>query len=185
VRIELKRAGVDGLVEVEVDVNEDPAALGCPDYARGFPRCRATIAPPARGYADFLGWVQLVEATDLAGEFRIDPFEPLGEVPHPFCFYGFAPTLLDAPHREPRRDTDWLAHSFLCGLGPDPLGDRREVDAVLGFSWGFRIRGGEISIQEPALLAPEDWDRHHAYLHQAFPAWSFLPGFSRHRPAGG
>jgi len=178
VRIEFERAGRDCAVEAEVGLNEDPAALGCPDYARGFPVCRATVEPPARGYADFLGWVQLVSATDLAGEFRIDPFEPLGEVPHPFCFYGFAPTLLDAPHREPLEDIDWLAHSFLCGLGDEPLEDRAEVDAILGFSWGFRIRGGEIAAAGPSPLGPADWDRHHDYLRETFPSWSFLAGFS-------
>jgi hypothetical protein len=178
VRIEFERAGRDCAVEVELGVNEDPAPLGCPDYARGFPVCRATISPPARGYADFLGWVQLVNSTDLAGEFRIDPFEPLGTVPQPLCFYGFAPTLFDAPHREPQQDVDWLAHSFLCGLGDDPLDGRSEVDAILGFSWGFRIRDGKIVGEGPSLLTPQDWNRHHDYLQEAFPRWSFLSGFS-------
>jgi len=178
VRIEFERAGVASVVEVSVGVNEDPAALGCPEFARGFPVCRATISPPARGYADFLGWVQLVRSTDLSGEFRIDPFEPLGEATYPVCFFGFAPVLFDAPHRDHREDTDWVAHSFLCGLGADPLDRENEVDALLGFSWGFEIRGGEIRVHGPACLGPEDWDGHHAYLDDAFPAWSFLPGFS-------
>jgi hypothetical protein len=173
-----ERAGAGGVVAVEVGVNDDPAALGCPEFARGFPFCRATVAPPARGYADALGWVQLVDSTDLFGEFRIDPFEPLGEVTHPFCFFGFSPTLFDAPHRDHREDMDFLAHSFLCGLGQEPLEDPSEVDALLGFSWGFGIRDGRIEPTAPAPLGPDDWDAHRPYLREAFPRWSFVPGFA-------
>ncbi len=181
-RIPFQRAGLAGAVAVEVGVNDDPATMGCPDYARGFPYCRATVTPPARGYNDFLGWVQLVESTDLYGEFRIDPFEPLGDAPHPFCFYGFAPTLLDAPHRDHRENTDWLAHSFLCGLGKNALDGKDEIDALLGFSWGFKIRNAEIEIAPPQLLDPADWDGHHDYLRRTFPRWKFLPGFSGDEP---
>jgi hypothetical protein len=178
-RLQFDRAGIEGTVEVEVGVNGDQAALGCPDYARGFPCCRATVSPPARGYADFLGWVQLVSSTDLYGEFRIDPFEPLGEPTHPLCFYGFAPVLFDAPHREHRDDTDFVAHSFLCGLAGGVLSGKREIEAILGFSWGFRIRQRRIEIDPPNHLEASDWDGHLAYLRASFPGWSFRPGFCR------
>jgi len=177
VRIEFERAGRDCAVEVEVAVNDDPAQLGCPGYARGFPYCRATISPPARGYADFLGWVQLVDSSLHGKGFHLDHFEPLGAVPHPFGFYGLAPTLFDAPHTD-RDDWDFLAHSFLCGLGEDTLDGRGEIDALLGFSWGFEKRRGEVTLIGPSLLSPSDWDRHHAFLREAFPRWSFAAGFS-------
>jgi hypothetical protein len=173
--IPFERRGVSGTVAVEVGVNDDPAGFGCHECALGFPWCRATIAPPVRGYADALGWIQLVDATDLFGEFRIDPFEPLGEVTHPFCFFGFAPILFDAPHRDHGEDMDFVAHSFLCGLGPEPLAGRFEADALLGFSWGFHIRDREIEIDAPALLGPTAWDRHLAYLRKSHPRWTFLP----------
>jgi hypothetical protein len=177
VKIQFDRAGVAGTVEVEVGVNEDPAALGCPDFARGFPYCRATVSPPARGYADFLGWIQLVNATDLYGKFRTDPFEPLGEPTQPLCFYGFAPVLFDAPHRDHREDTDFIAHSFLCGLAGGVLSGREEVEAILGFSWGFRIRAGEIEVLPLARLGVSDWEVHLPYLRRTFPGWGFLSGF--------
>jgi hypothetical protein len=177
VRIEFERAGRDCAIEVEVAVNDDPEQLGCPDYARGFPRCRAVISPPARGYADFLGWVQLVDSDLHPGGFHLDYFEPLGFVPHPFAVYGFAPVLFDAPHTN-LPNWDFLAHSFLCGLGEDPLDASREIDAILGFSWGFRKRAGEIEIFGPAQLGPEDWDRHRDYLRKTYPRWAFRPGFS-------
>jgi hypothetical protein len=172
-------AGVDGAVQAEVGVNDDPAALGCSEFARGFPYCRATVTPPAAGYAEALGWVQLIEWTHIAAGFRIDPFLPLGEISHPFGFFGFAPTLFDAPHTDDeRRDSDFIAHSFLCGLGGELLEFRREARAVLGFSWGFSIRDREFEIFGPAVLGPEEWDRHHDYLRQAHPAWSFASGFA-------
>jgi hypothetical protein len=170
-------AGVEGHVQAEVGVNDDPDALGCSEFARGFPYFRATVTPPARGYADALGWVQLVNWDLLAEGFRIDPFVPLGEVSHPFGFFGFAPTMFDAPHDDGRRDSEFVAHSFLCGLGGELLDFRREARAVLGFSWGFSMRDQKIEIFGAAALDPADWDRHHPYLREAHPGWSFASGF--------
>ncbi|HEX6781980.1 MAG TPA: hypothetical protein VF125_08110 [Solirubrobacterales bacterium] len=175
-RIEFERAGRDCAVEVEVGVNDHPEQLGCPGYARGFAYSRATITPPARGYADFLGWVQLVDSDLHPGGFHLDYFEPLGKVPHPFALYGFAPELFDAPHTD-EANWDFLAHSFLCGLGDDTLDGSGEIDAILGFSWGFRKREGRVSISRPSRLGPQEWDRHGDYLREAYPAWTFLPGF--------
>jgi hypothetical protein len=174
--IPFERAGVPGRVDVEVGANDDPAALGCPECGRGFAWCRATVETPARGYAAPLGWIQLVDWEQVGEGFLIDPFAPLGEVSHPFGFFGFAPTLFDAPHTDrPLHHSDFFAHSFLCGLGPEPLGGRFEADAVLGFSWGFHVRDGEFEIDGPTLLGPEAWDAHLAYLHESHPRWTFLP----------
>src|SRR6201992_3600783 len=94
-RIDSLHATKAAAVRVEVAVNDDPRALGCSDDSRGLPYCRAVIEQDARGYADALGWIQLADSSDPPGGFQIDPFEPLGEVTHPFCFFGFAPTLFD------------------------------------------------------------------------------------------
>jgi hypothetical protein len=177
--LQYRWSGVTGTVQVEIGVNDDPAALGCAEFARGFPYCRATISPPARGYLDALGWVQLLSWTHPGEDFRIDPFAPLGEVSHPFGFFGFAPTLFDAPHTDlDLVDSNFVAHSFLCGLGGDLLEFRREARAVLGFSWGFSVRDRQKEILPPASLGPADWDHHRDYLREAHPGWSFAPGFS-------
>jgi hypothetical protein len=175
-----RHAGVEGTVNAEVGVNDDPAALGCADFARGFPYFRATLTPPARGYADALGWVQLVRWPQVLedDDFRIDPFAPLGEVSHPFGFYGFSPTMFDAPHTEVAGDWEFIAHCFLCGLGGELLEMRHEAVAVLGIRWGFRRRGGRFENFGPDVLAPADWDRHHDHLASAFPRWTFHPGFA-------
>lgn len=180
IEIPFRWAGAEGAVRAAVATNEDPAALGCAEFARGFPYCRATVEPPARGYADASGWVQVVDSSPLGGGFRLDPFEPLGEVSHPFCFYGFAPTFFDAPHTDQPMNWEFLAHAFLCGLGGELVEARREVCAILGFSWGFSRHDRRIEWFGPDLLSAQDWDGHLERLTEERPQWTFRPGFSQH-----
>jgi hypothetical protein len=168
--------GAAGSVDVVVAVNTDPGALGCTPAARGFPYCQASVTHPARGYAAALGWIQLVRSTDGAtggASFEMDPFEPLGRVSHPFAFFGFLPTLFDAPSRDPGSDMDWTAHTFLSRLGERS----RTAQAILGFSCGFAISAGTITPRGPEALCSEDWDEHGTILARDYPGWSFAPGF--------
>ena len=176
-------ARLEGRVRVEFGSNDDPAAFGCEEFARGFPYCRATIEPPARGYADMLGWVQLVDTSfyEHATGFVADGFQLLGEPAHPFGFFGVSPTLFDAPHT-PDENAHFIAHTFLCGLGGPLLEFRREACAVLGFSWGFTKRGEKIEFIEPSPLPAEGWDRHREYLDGEFAAWTFAPGYRQVPP---
>lgn len=168
---------VEGSVRVEMGINDDPAALGCAEFARGFPYFRATLEPPTRGYAEVLGWVQLADASHLTPGFKVEFFELLGPVPHPFAFYGWAPTFFDAPHTD-FRNWDFLAHTFLCGLGGELFEFRHEVRAILGFSWSISKRDQRIEWSGPEPLSPQDWDSHRKYLDQAYAEWSFAPGFA-------
>jgi hypothetical protein len=173
--------GTDGQVRVQVRVNDDPAAFGCPEIARGFPYCHATVEHPAIGYADVLGWVQLVDSTLRGSGFHLDYFEQLGPAPYPFALHGWSPTLFDAPHTDEPDDWDFLAHTFLCGLGGELHEFRHEVRAVLGFRWGFSRRGGEVESFGPTPLSSEDWDGHRDYLAEQYGEWGrFSPGFHRH-----
>lgn len=171
----------EGSVRAGIGINDNPAVLGCSEIARGFPYCRATVEHPGEGYADVLGWVQLMNSS-LHGEgFQLDHFEPLGRPQHPFAFYGWSPTLFDAPHSD-EGDWEFLAQSFLCGLGGELLEYRHEVRAVLGFSWGFSIRDGSIESFGPAPLSSQDWDLHRDYLTERYAKWSwkFPSGFHQH-----
>ena len=58
----------------------------------------------------------------------MDPFEPLGRLAHPFCLFGFAPTLFDAPSRDSRAPIVWTAHSFLAFIGED--GNRLKAPCI-------------------------------------------------------
>ena len=173
---------VEGTVTVEMGIDDNPSEFGVEEVARGFPYLRALVEPPAVGYGDLLGWVQLVDMSDRRGGLRIDNCELLGPVPHPFSSYGPNPTLFDHPHTY-RRDWDFLAHTFLCGLGGKLLEFRQEVRALLGFSWAITKRGDRIEFTGPTPLGPEDWNGHHSYLNRRYrhfrpKKWRFVPGFS-------
>lgn len=169
-----------GRVQVEIGVNHDPKVFGGEEFARGFPYCRATIDPPAIGYREMIGWVQMVDISDRGDGFEVDLFEPLGEIPHPFAFFGFSPTLFDSPHTN-NSDWDFVAHTFLCGLGgklfEQTVGERREIRAVLGFEWGLSKRGSQMDSFGPTPLEADVWNGHLPYLRRRFEKCTFPAGF--------
>ncbi len=181
-RLGFQRRGVAVEVDAEIRVNDDAEHYGCHPCALGFPVCRATISPPPRGYDDALGWIQFVRQPDWGGEFQLDPFEPFGAPNSPFCFFGFAPTLFDAPHRDTFPDMECVAHSFVAGIRG--IHQPREALAGTGFRWAYRIRDSRIEVDPPEPLGPADWDEHLPYLRGTFPGWEFVPGFALEDGAG-
>jgi hypothetical protein len=171
--------GLAGRVLVDYRRNDDPASVGCPPETAGYPICMATVDRPFRGYDSVMGWVQLVRSDDneSGGErFEMDPLAFLGDLPHPYCWLGLNPTLFDAPSRSPRVDMDWTAHSFLCV--PDDVGNGLEARPMLGFSWGFVARGGEIDLVSPQVLDGSAWDGHLDTLRERHPGWHFAAGLA-------
>jgi hypothetical protein len=178
VRLTFRLLDARGWIDVVVEPNTDPDALGCPPSARDLPVCTATVAYQGTGYRAALGWVQLVRSTDGAsrGEaFEMDPYEPLGRQSHPFCFFGFAPALFDAPARTSRDELEWIANSFLAFVAPDAA--NREARAIAGFAWGFSIRAGEVVLRPPEELASAAWDGHLPLLRREHPDWAFASGY--------
>lgn len=170
--------GYQGRVLVTVERTLSPATLGVGENALGLAHCKATIDFPAGGYLGLLGWVQLVRSTDNASHgrrFEMDPFDPFGlyeRAPLPYCWYGIAPTLFDAPSRDERVPLDWVAHSFLAA---SPFGgDTKIVTPLLGFSWGFDITDDkDIAMKPTTVLAAADWEAHLPYLRACYPDWRF------------
>jgi hypothetical protein len=170
--------GLPGTIDVTVGTNSDPEGLGAGTGAAGLAFCEATVNYPGKGYAGLLGWVQLVRSTDNTSrgdQFEMDPLDVLGDVQHPFCFFGIKPTLFDAPSRDSRADLDWLAHSFLCHIADAAP---REVHALAGFEWGFTITAGATAPSPPRVLEPADWNQHLALFHAEYPAWRFADGLN-------
>jgi hypothetical protein len=170
--------GAPGVVSATVGATTDPAALGASPGAAGLVHCQATVEHPARGYAALTGWIQLVRSTDDASggtRFAMDPLMFVGEVPHPFAFFGVMPTLFDAPARRSRADLDWLAHSFLARIA-DIDGDVRVVEPITGFGWGFTVAGGSATVRPAHPLAAEAWDGQLELLHAEHPGWRFRAG---------
>ncbi|SDT22764.1 hypothetical protein [Actinoplanes derwentensis] len=171
--------GRAGEVSITVDATRDPGELGASPGALGLAHCQATVEYAGRGYSSMLGWIQLVRSTDNGSggkEFEMDPLMFVGAVPHPFAFFGVAPTLFDAPARRSRADLDWLAHSFLCHL-TEIDEEIRTVEAITGFSWGFGIAGGAATVEPARALQPADWNGHRKLLHAQHPGWRFRDGF--------
>jgi hypothetical protein len=168
--------GTSGHVNVIVAENSDPASLDTDLSALGFPVCRASVDFGLNGYGGFLGWIQLVGVRDSESADRIfetDPLQVFDQVDIPFAFYGLRPELFDAPSRSNRdQRLDWLAHSFLCVAPTHPM--TKEVQAVVGFSWGFVIAEGEVSIVGPEKLDLTEWTRHTALLNSVYPSWNFI-----------
>jgi hypothetical protein len=184
IEIPYRWAGVDGTAQVDISVNADPAGLGCPDFARGCPRCKVTLESEGEGYDHRLGWIQLVDHSVKPG-FRIDKYPALVSL-HPFLCEGYSPEYFDAPHTDVR-DWDFCAHTFFCGRGGELHDFRKEARAILGFKWGFSKRDQQIEWFGPELLSAEDWNSHLEYLRKKYGRWwlwrwrwSFKPGFSQH-----
>jgi hypothetical protein len=170
-----------GWVVVRFEPDDNPEALGKPPAARGFPVCTAEVTYRGLGYHAALGWIQLVKSTDNSSggrRFEMDPFEPLGRLAHPFCFFGFAPTLFDAPSRDSRAPIPWTAHTFLASIAGE--GERMEARALLGFSWGFSLDNATFVYEQPAVLAASVWDGHRAFLAREHPSWGFAEGYRNH-----
>jgi len=167
--------GHRGRVSVCCLANDDPATVGKPAGAKGFPVCTATVDFPARGYRSLFGWIQLVRSTDnaTAGQaFEIDPFVLFEDSTAPYCWYGTKPTLFDAPSRGERRRLEWTAHSFLATSPLDR--EHKLVLPLVGFSWGFTVdERGAIDIPRLHRLPPTAWDDHLPYLRRQYGAWGF------------
>ena len=181
VRLPFTSRGAAGSVEVTVQTNLDPAGLGCPlldpslpaDAAAGFPVCRASISTDLGGYAAAFGWIQVVRSTDAPNPdvFDIDPLALFRGVSTPFAFFGIKPLLFDAPFRDRRYDLGWLAHSFLCEV-PDGVMSRR-VTPLVGFSWGFQVAQGDVTIHPARALDLPEWNQHLTLLAGHYPDWTF------------
>ncbi len=158
---------------VTVSENLDPVSVGSAPAAAGFPMCHATVEYEAAGYLAMLGWVQLVGEGSPSGSglrYDHDPFVLFED--SPYGVYGARPELFDAPYRSDRSlSLDWLAHSFLCAAPSGPLA--RQVEAVVGFSWGFNVAGGDIEIDGLQSLSRDDWADHIGLLRDHHPSWEF------------
>lgn len=189
---------VAGRVEISYQVNDDPARWGYGllgmdgfdvEAARGFPVTTARTSFPAEGYAGLLGWIQVVDytVTPAAG-----PEETVWVVPDvapqardantPFLSFGIDPVMFDAPATDERdARVDWTAHTYLTAT-PDCL-MTPVVEPVCGFSWGYVLADGAVSLKPMRPSVRGDWHTSRKYLGLRLPTWEFRgdewdpPGF--------
>ena len=178
---------VDGIVRVEIGINDDPDRLRLRRVRPGLPLSAGRRSSPRRSaIGDMLGWVQLVDEERSASRgFEIDLFEPLGEVPHPFAFFGFAPTLFDSPHTDLPRLGLPRPHLPLRP-GRDSCYDGRrasEVRAILGFSVGLLQTRDRIECLRPEAALGRGLERPSRRTctgELSELKWTFAPGFFDH-----
>jgi hypothetical protein len=178
-----RHRGVDGLIEVSLQSNDDPERWGWPllgldvplEYLVGFPVLEATVEYPAEGYAAVLGWVQVVRyrASDEPDEVVLADVAPqLQGLGMPYVAFGVRPAFFDAPAIS-APDADWRAWTFLTAT-PDVL-MTRVVAPVCGFRWGYRRSGGSTELVEPVRASAEDWLGTREELTARYPAWEWRP----------
>jgi hypothetical protein len=171
---------VPGYVHIEYGPNEDPVHWGYdtlgsrfpPEMARGFPVIQAIVVYEPEGYAAYMGWLQVVRAVQHetgARETMFDVNPQMGDMEMPFIAMGVRPTLFDAPTTT-ERDVTWEADTFLVHT-PDVLS--RDLHPICGFSWGYRLSGGEVSLIPLTMARDEDWNRNLPDLRQRYPTWTF------------
>lgn len=94
--------GEPGSVTVDLEQVDDPLTIGKHPATQGFPCCTSAVTYPGRGYRAMFGWVQFVRSTDNSSggaDFDMDPFILFEDAPSPYAFFGYRPTLFDAPSR--------------------------------------------------------------------------------------
>jgi hypothetical protein len=114
-----------------------------PHQPVGYPVVKADIDFDGDGCSALFGWVQVIHNTawppELAEEVDLPPFL-LGSNT-PMMYFGYLPTMFDAPANPHHPDGDWTAFTFLTAI-PD-LVVSRSVQALTGFRWGYRLACGQ------------------------------------------
>jgi hypothetical protein len=174
---DLLESGADALVGegIHSHPSEEKAQLA------GFPALLATVEPQARGYQNWMGWIQCVGEKDLAGNVvtrEDDPIWFLRGRDVPYAAVGYAPSFFDAPTRPARPEMVWEADLFLCSLPLLAEGGavaNNPVRPLVGIRWGFRIpaRGGAPETLPPKMAPPEAWTSWVPVLRGKFPTWRF------------
>lgn len=119
--------GKHGSISVEISENRGIKSSGFTAIGhkfkdgdvKGYPTMKASVSYTGRGYEALFGWVQIVTHTYDGGpeiEAVVDIASQFSEYSNPFCFYGYKPTIFDAPRHNPGVTMNWIAYTFLCPL---------------------------------------------------------------------
>lgn len=158
--------------------NADPAATGhdliAANFSReafmGFPLLLAEVDYPAIGPRAIFYWLQTVTQVHRDGTLNAE----VDSVHGPFYAFGHKPALMDAPANPDHPDMDWIARSYLM-QAPGVIAQDR-LDAVAGFTWGYRIESGRpVLLHHPDSATPEDWSKFVATYRSSYPELVLLP----------
>lgn len=182
-KIPFRLRGLKGEVNVEHEINHDPARWGFgesvlgeaspPSQALGFPVVQASVEYEGAGYGAYMGWVQVVryqvhDKNEHVTVFDVPP--SIKDTDVPYLAFGIRPTMFDAPGFD-EQEVTWDADSFLVH-SPDGVLSRI-VNAITGFKWGYRVRRGKVETLPLTLAMESDWDRNLPDLRGRYPTWAF------------
>jgi hypothetical protein len=170
--------GLEGVVKVTMEANEDPVTTGhdliAADFDReafaGFPVVCAEVVYPGLGPRGIFYWVQTVthEGVNGSRDARVDAVHP------PFYLFGYRPTFMDAPANPDHPDMDWIARTFLAE-DPRVVGSST-LRPLTGFAWGYRLRNGSVtSLIAPREYQDEDWTSVRDTYATEYPGLRLLP----------
>ncbi len=183
--IPFRLRGSNGVVRVQCVLNTDPqhwgnTLLGEPipplaraDIGRHFPACTATVSFEGRGYAAYMGWLQIVRFSGARSGVLVDQMPQLIGSAMPYMCWGPSPAFFDNPHSDDR-GIEWKADTFLVA-SPDAV-MTRVIHPICAFSWGWSTTEQVPGIQPPRVAHATAWAAACAILRPQFPAWKFLEG---------
>jgi hypothetical protein len=186
-RTPFELSALAGEVVVSFGENDDPAHWGYDllgldfpwEVSRGFPVFRADVAYAGDGYAAVFGWVQVVWMSvtgEAEARVMVDVAPQLIGSGFPYVSFGVEATMFDAPSTT-LRDVGWVARTFLTA-SPDRL-MTRVVAPVVGFRWGYTVKGGEVGVDVLAAASADDWVLARGVIAAQFTDWDFLRVFEQ------
>lgn len=151
------------------------------DMIRGFPVIRAIVNYSGFGYEAMFGWIQIVTHRYPGGEeseTSVDVAPQFQNYPVPYCFYGYKPTLYDAPCHNPGISMKWTAYSFLCPLTITDENGKKLVAPFLGLKWGYSLENGKVSsLHAPEVVGADKWNQLTIGIRDEFKDWAFSSSF--------
>ncbi len=152
------------------------------NVVKGFPVIMAEVKYGGLGYESMLGWVQIVTHRYPGGpesEVSVDVAEMFQGYQNPYCFYGYKPTLYDAPCHNPGVTMEWIAYSFLSPLKQIDENEKKMVAPVVGFKWGYALKNGKIDrIFQPESVYERKWVELSREVRGEYSDWTFKEGFA-------
>ena len=184
INLEFRHHGHMGWVHVTVSRNHGVLSSGftaiderfTDSMVKGFPVMKAAVSFQGAGYEAMFGWLQVISHDYERGEeeFSVDIADQFREFMNPFCYYGYKPTLYDAPRHVAPGLKVWKAYTFLCPLFLSGQERIRDIVPVAGFTWGYMLEGKSVSsILPPLSASPDEWATVRGNVSGSYREWSF------------
>lgn len=184
IRLGFRHNGFSGWIDVTARKNTGVLSSGfnaidrrfTDSLIRGFPVLKADVSFRGRGYQAMFGWFQSICIQKKGGEtgLFVDLAPQFQEFRNPICYYGYKPSLYDAPSNNDPGIMKWKAYTFLCPLFLSRV-KRIKIIPLVGFTWGFTMKDGKPEeILYPVKAEKKEWEFVRASASEDYPDWEFM-----------